>query len=390
MPKATLESPTVRAVANRLALRARANRPALRMALFEDHEQIAALQAANGLSTKPVEEWVRLWRDNPAYQDSRDWPIGWVLEDDERRIVGVLENIPCHYRFRGATHVAAFGRGWAVDAAYRGYSLLLLLMQRRQAGVDLLMTSTASPDTARILTDQRWLRVPSGAWDRSAFWVANYSQAVQRYLAAKAPGVISSVGGRLLSAPLLLTDILARFPRRSKTRFQLCWLPCFDDRFDRFWAELESRNPGVLLSVRNRQTLDWHFRHGLDQNRVWILAASEGRNVAAYAVFERRDSLSLNVNRTLFVDFQVLEPAPELTSAMLSAALERCRLEGVHVLENVGCWLETKHSAQNAAPYHRGLGHWCFLYHARNGELAPALEKPASWYPTQFDTDASL
>src|ERR1700704_5171374 len=95
--------------------------PLLRLALLDDYDQITALEAANGLSIKSREEWLHLWRENPAYRQGPDWPIGWVLEGGDGRIVGALENVPCLYRFDGRTYVGAFGRGWAVDIRYRAF-----------------------------------------------------------------------------------------------------------------------------------------------------------------------------------------------------------------------------------------------------------------------------
>lgn len=365
-------------------------RPLLRPASFGDYDQIAAVVEANGLSIKPREQWLHLWQKNPAYQQLPDWPIGWVLEDDDGRIVGSLENVPCLYRFGGRTYVGGFGRGWAVDLRYRAFSLQLNVRQRAQPGVDLRLTTTASPRASAVLTRQGWSRVPVGEWDRSAFWVTSYAQTLKRYLAAKTPRLVSALAGSLLCPPLLLKDIISGRPRKFQTGCELGWCTDFDERFDRFWAELESRNPGVLLSIRNRQTLHWHFKYMLEQGRLWILTASDGPRLLAYAIFERRETLSLELTRMLVVDFQALVKDQHLASAMISCALERCRQERVHVLENVGCWLEEKQTLVQRASHRRDLGNWCYLYQATNQELADALQSAESWYPTQYDADASL
>ena len=76
--------------------------PELREALFEDYEQISLLEDKYDLDPKSREEWEHIWISNPAYKDfEKRWPIGWVLEDKERRIVGYLGNIPLSYEFRG-------------------------------------------------------------------------------------------------------------------------------------------------------------------------------------------------------------------------------------------------------------------------------------------------
>jgi hypothetical protein len=365
-------------------------RPVLRPASFDDYDQIAAVEEANGLSSKPREQWLHLWQNNPAYQQLPDWPIGWVIEDERGRIVGALQNVPCLYRFDGRTYVGGFGRGWAVDVRYRAFSLLLIVRQLQQPNVDLRLTTTASPKTSALLTKQGWSRVPAGEWDRSALWVTSYSHTVRRYLAAKTPSLVSALAGPLLYVPLLVKDMISARPRRFKAGCELSWCTGFDERFDQFWTDLESQNSRVLLATRDRQTLHWHFKYALERDRIWILTAYDGPRLLAYAILERRDAQSLNLTRMLLVDFQALASDQNLASAMISFVLERCRRESIEVLENIGCWLEKEQPLVPRAPHRRELGHWSYLYQATNPALADALKSAESWCPTQYDADASL
>jgi len=365
-------------------------RPVLRPASFDDYDQIAAVEEANGLSSKSREQWLHLWQNNPAYQQLPGWPIGWVIEDERGRIVGALQNVPCLYHFDGRTYVGGFGRGWAVDARYRAFSLLLIVRQLQQPNVDLRLTTTASPKTSALLAKQGWSRVPVGEWDRSALWVTNYSETVRRYLAAKTPRLVSALAGSLLYVPLLVKDMISARPRHFNTGCELDWRTSFDERFDPFWAELESRSSRVLLATRDRQTLQWHFKYGLEHNRIWILTACDGPRLLAYAIFERKDTESLDLARMLLVDFQAIVGDQNLASAMISFVLERCRREGIHVLENIGCWLEREHPLAPRAPHRRETGNWSYLYQATNPRLADALKGAESWRPTQYDADASL
>jgi hypothetical protein len=365
-------------------------RPLLRTASFDDYDQITAVQAANGLATKPRDQWLHLWQANPAYRQLSNWPMGWVLEDESKRIVGSLENIPCLYRLGGRSYVGAFGRGWAVDIAYRAFALVLMVRQQRQPGVDLRVTTTASPRTSAVLQKGGWLRVPVGQWNRSAFWVTNYAKTVTRYLSAKAPTLVSAIAGPLLYPPLWLTDFAAARLGRFRTEYELRWSAGFDEPFDQFWADLESRNPGVLLSVRTAQTLRWHFKFAIEQKRAWILTAWDGPRLFAYAILERRDAQSPDLVRVLLIDFQALVRDRDLASAMVSFILSRCRREHIQVLDNVGCWLAEKQPIANRPPHYRGLGGWSYLYQPANQELADALSDAEPWYPTPYDADASL
>src|SRR6516164_455115 len=96
----------------------------VRQASLEDYQQISSLENQYGLKAKGFEEWSHLWVDNPVYQDFRgDWPIGWVLESGEKRILGSIGNIPLSYEFRGKKIVVSTGRNWVVDSRYRSYSV---------------------------------------------------------------------------------------------------------------------------------------------------------------------------------------------------------------------------------------------------------------------------
>jgi hypothetical protein len=92
----------------------------------------------------------------------------------------------------------------------------------------------------------------------------------------------------------------------------------------------------------------------------------------------------------LLVDFQALASDQNLASAMISFVLERCRREGIQVLENIGCWLEKEQPLVPRAPHHRELGNWSYLDQATNPGLADELKRSESWCPTQYDADASL
>jgi hypothetical protein len=367
------------------------NRPVLRSASFDDYDEIAAVEEANGLPNTPREKWLHLWQSNPAYQQLYDWPIGWVLEDGSGRVVGSLLNIPCLYRFDRRTYVAAFGRGWVVDVRYRALSLLLIARQSQQPNVDLRLTSTASPKTSAVLTANGWSRVPAGEWDRSAMWVTSYAQTVRRYVAANVPKLAAALAGPLLCAPFLVKDWVSARPARLKGGCELGWCTGFDERFDQFWAELERQNARLLLAIRDRQTLQWHFKYALKEDRIWIVTACDGPRLLGYAILERRDvKSSVKLKRMVLVDLQALAGYQNLAADMISLALDRCRREGIHVFENIGCWLEEQHPLVPRAPYHRKLRNWCYLYRTISPDLADALGNPHSWCPTHYDTDASL
>jgi len=363
--------------------------PTLREASFEDFEQIASLESRYGLEAKNSEEWRHLWLANPLYRELQPgWSIGWVIEDENKNIVASIGNIPLLYEFEGKLIVAASGRCEVAEPPYRSATLLLLDRLINQPGVDLYLNNTITSEAAPSFSAFECPRVPVGVWDESAFWVTHYQGFFQSLMVMKnypwarpLSYLLSGVGfvkDKLRKTGLPASDVEVK--------------PCggFDDRFDDFWEQLKSNNPQWLLAVRTRRWLEWHFKHALLRNEVWIVTVVDGSRLAAYAVFDRKDNLKFGLKRVRLVDFQSLDRSPALLAPMLAWALRRCREEGIHMLENIGRWLEPGEFIQKIAPYQRRLGTWTYFYRANIPALEESLNDPAAWVPSLYDGNASL
>jgi hypothetical protein len=364
--------------------------PKLREASFGDYEQIASLESRYGLGTRSLERWHYVWLDNPAYRDLQPgWTIGWVIEDENGRIVGSMGNVPLSYEFQGRRILAASGRSWVADLAYRSISLSLVDRVINQPNIDLYFDNTVNAKSAAVVSVFDCARVPVGVWDKSAFWITHYQGFVERLLATKTYRQLAKPLSYPLSAATFLRDRLtAKGLRAGDVEVKVC--SGFDDRFDDFWVELKRINPHLLLAVRTREVLEWHFKHALLDNRLWIVTVVDGPRLAAYAIFDRKDSGEFGLKRIRLVDFQSLDGTTALLEPLLSWALRKCRDEGIHLLENVGRWLEKQEFMETVAPHQRKLEAWRFVYRANNPSLAASLREPRAWAPSLFDGDATL
>jgi hypothetical protein len=363
----------------------------IREASFEDYHQIASLESRHGLEVVNQEEWKHLWIDNPVYNELRkSWAIGWVLENGEKHIVGSLGNIPIRYVFKGQQLTVSTSRSWVVDSSYRSYALLLLENYFAQKNVDLFINSTVNSQAYSAYTVFQALRVPAGAWDQSVFWITHRQGFTASFLAMKAFPL-----AKPLSYPLSLGLFLKGGLRRKAIRYHKNGVeiePCinFDDRFDIFWESLKRNKSQVLLGVRTREMLEWHFRYALLQKKVWILAISKGSHLSAYAIFCRQDNTRFGLKRMRLVDFQALDEDISLLLPMLSWALDKCQHEGIHMLEIIGLGPEKRNVIETLACRHRKLPSWLYFYNTKSQGLAESLKDPKVWDPSSFDGDSSL
>jgi hypothetical protein len=365
--------------------------PKLREAVFDDYSQIAALQVRNGLTIRSYPDWVALWKGNPVYETSRgQLPIGWVLEAADREIVGLIGSVPfaCHYQGRTVRSVAACA--WVVDPRYRSHSMQLLDRLMSQKDIDLTVSTTVSSNSEPALKLFGWAKAPLGSWDRSAFWVTNHRGFVSSALKLKSVPMPRAMSYPV-SAALYCRDLFrdgGALRRLGDADLEMC--AGFDERFDEFWEELKRQNDGILLASRSRETLAWHFRYSMLRQRLWILAASRGSRLVAYAIFDRQDNEACGLKRIRLVDFQALKGHENNLYPALALMLRKCRREGIHILENVGCWLDRPGLPRILPPYHRTLPSALYYYHAADADLAATLADPSLWAPTTFDGDASL
>ena len=386
--------------------------PKLREARLEDYEQIAALESRFGLTAKPYNEWVHLWQGNPVYRELKaDWPIGWVLEDQDGKIVGSVGNIPFLYELDGRRILVASGFSWVADAEYRSASLLLMDSLIRQSHVDLHLNNMVNKNAVAAVTTLGCSRMPVGIWDEVAYWITNYREFFQDIAAMKnyrltRPFAFPSWEGswtrlkalrarfsKPLSYPLSAAAFLKdRLAKTSLNERDVEVKPCtdFDDRFDSFWEDVKRNNRHLLLAVRRREVLEWHFKHALLGNRLWIVTAVDGHRLMAYALFEKSVHPRSGFKQVKLVDYQSLEDGASMLEPLLSWTLRRCRSEGVHMLEHTGRWMEKGQFIETAAPYRRKLSTWSYFYYVNNPELRGLLNSKQVWTPSLFDSDATL
>jgi hypothetical protein len=363
----------------------------VRKASLADYEQIAALQIRNGLTQRSYEDWITLWQDNPVYQEwEAQWPIGWVLETESGGIVGWVGNIPSAYQFRKRRLYAATPWSWVVDGSHRGYGMLTLNRLLRQKHVDLFVCSSVSSASEPFTTRLRLSKVPVGAWNKSAFWITNYPGFARIALRMKSVPLAGAIAYPV-SAALICWGWSSDgwiLDRSSISGIEVC--SEFDSRFDDFWDELQRQNENVLLAVRTRETLAWHFRSALMQQGLWILVTHRSSRLTSYAAFDRQDNPGLGLQRIRLVDFQAHRGSEGALSSALSWMLHKCREEGIHMLEVSGCWLNRPGLPQIVAPYHRTMPSWSYYYKAPDAKLSARLREPVVWAPSCFDGDASL
>jgi hypothetical protein len=363
--------------------------PNLRIACFEDFPQIQSLERAHDLETQPQQDWLSLWTTNPLWPTlQKDWPIGWVLEDATKKIVGSVINIPSLYRFKGRDILCSNGRAWVCAPEYRGFAVWLMDEYFNQPNVDLFLNTTVGANAKQTIASYSE-PVPAGDWQSIVYFIATYTGFAQKALRKKdlpLPALLSYPAGLALWLKDKVTS--ERFPE-APPNITIELIQQFDERFDAFWQELERQNPNKLLAARDRQSLNWHFGIPMRRGKLWIATATRASQLRAYAILKLKH-YEIGLRRMELVDYQTLDEERDLLPALTLRALKHAAAGKCDILEHVGCDLPKTRAFDALAPYRRETASWPYFYHAPDDDLATDLKTPETWDPSTYDGDASF
>lgn len=364
----------------------------IREASFGDFEDISILKNRYGMGTKNYKEWEHLWKNNPVTRGmGKHLPIGWVLENEENRIVGYLGNLPVAYEFKGEKIIAVVAISWVVDEAYRNYSILLVTnCFLAQDNVRLFLNTTAGYTSGKIFSALKAQRIPISSYDTALFWIVNYRKFISSLFLKKRFPL-----RQIISPPVAFgmwcidkVSLKNRYLNRCHAEIQSC--TAFDERFDVFWHALKERYYDRLLCVRDSLTLNWHFDRAIAQKKIWIFFAEDKSRITDYAIFLRQDNLEIGLNRVVLVDFQTTGDNSNSLIEMISFGINRCRREGIHMLEIVGFDSQKRDSIKRCFPHERKLSTFPFFYKTKEKLLLRDLQDTKVWDPCLFDGDGSL
>jgi hypothetical protein len=360
----------------------------IRTATFDDHADVCDLMRRYGLGTKTLNAWKHLWECNPVLTGPTEpLPLGWALENNGK-LVGFLGNIPTFCSFAGRRLLATTANDWVVDEPYRSQSIALLKRYLGQKDVDLFLNTTAKMASGRVWEALGAKRVPLSYYEDVLFWITAPQEVARALLIRKnipAAGALSLPLGFALRIGLWLRSTKSRNGQGVRE------IESFDSRFDVFWNELKQSST-KLLSWRDAETLNWHFKYALAAKRARILILETGGRITAYAVLCRTDKPDLALKRYHLADLQCLDNSEtqRACGALLGHSLELCRSEGVHLLEAVGFTPEKRAVLESFAPLRRKSEAWPFYFKSGSAAMETALSAATAWDPSIYDGDGSL
>ena len=364
-----------------------------REAQFSDFEKVRDLNLRLGQGPDSVENWRRLWLENPALADGNgSSPIGWVLETSQG-IVGFLGSIPLLYDFEGSGLRAAATCRFAVEPAYRAFSRLLVVSFFRQKNVDLFLNTTATVAAGKIMMALKASPLPQPDYGTVLFWVLDtrgFTKEVFRKLGMKttlmAPA--TAVASLVMKGDAAFR---ARGPKYKRSQLDTREIALQDigEDFPQLWAD-SAKESKKLSARRTPEVMRWHFDPPGTRRIVKVFGTYKKKEMLGYIIVRHEQAGAEDLRRALVADMLVRNHDPEILEQLFAAAIASAKNIGCHVLEVMGFPRGVRQALLQWKPYSRKYPACPFFFKARNRELQEKLMDDRAWYACPFDGDATL
>jgi hypothetical protein len=365
----------------------------LREVRFSDFDAVAELKQRWGMVADSLDNWKRLWTDNPALMHGEIVrPMGWVLEADGV-IVGYLGNISLQCRYGDRTLTAVTSHGFVVEGRYRALALSLPAAFYRQKSVDLYVSTTSIGPVGKMALAFKSAYLPQPDYDSVLFWVLQPHSFARSLMTKLNLGPTAARIGSALSALAIGSDkaLRRRWPRPSAAAFTISEIAAKDigEDFQALWTAKLNERPR-LFADRSPAVLRWHFEIPGDRGCARVLCCHKDGELVGYAVIRTDTDPHDGLRKSIIADTLVRQDDPEIVKALWGAAYESAKLEGSHVLEVLGFPPSIRQACSDWKPYLRKYPACPYYYKAADPVLHKQLTDGGAWYATPFDGDATL
>lgn len=366
---------------------------ALREVEFTDLEGVRGLTVAVGWGAPSARAWQRLWVENPALREpGAKLKKGWVLEHNSE-IVGFLCNVAQTYTLEGRVLRAAVASALVVRLDFRGEALKLVMAYVRQGDVDLLLNTTAGPETAKIFEYLKFVPLPQSGFQRSFYWVLRARPFVTSALLRMSSRPFASlVGGGVLSpAFAAFNRIRVQRPRgrRGSPAIEVRRSDGIGPEFDELWQS-KTAHSDTLWATRDSSTLQWHFSADNKEHAPVMICAHDAGRLTGYMAVVRQDTSNLRLNRARVADLFVVDDDAATIEALLGTACDVARAGGASMLEAIGFPERIQRVFRASRPYQLWNDAIPFWYKASDPGVHRTLSDPGRWYACLYDGDGAL
>lgn len=329
------------------------------------------------------------WERNPFRSDE---VFGWVLEDGDK-IVGFLGLIPMKFKIGSRVVPAVAATTWAVDPRYRAHSLLLYKAFLSLGKKSLLLSTTPSPESSKIIERFKMQKIPLPYFDKRFIWFVKAWYPASWWIKKfkhKSVFVRLFLNGLTLFPIAGLLRLLSM--KHRKVEFKCEPLPVervhvFTDEYDDFW-HAQKQGYGIT-AVRTKEFLNWrHIEMPKILGENYVFACRVDGKLRGYIALYRR----VNPQKIAY-HFKVTDIFYDVKETgvlwnLLNYTYEFVRKNKGNIYEMDGFSRVVMNEAMKQNPFVKTASTWSYWYKAPGG--IGDICSVEDWWPSGIDGDRNM
>ena len=358
---------------------------------IEDYIQIKELHKKYNLRILNKDEWIKFWIENPCLSASdNSFPLGWVLEDNKKRIVGSLGNIPKEYYYKNKKFVIACSHAWIAEDKYRLEAFSLLNSFFSQKNIDIFMVTSANNISAKIFTRYNAKKIPLQNYQNSMFVILDLEKLIYSFLKYKRLPFEKMFGKLVFYLASIIFYKKLTFWKKIHQSKKVILSEIIDSKFDEFWNTYKLDFQDKFLQSRTTSWVKWHIQKKIENGKAWIMSVIENNILLGYAICLERNNDKIELKRITLIDLVSLKDNEEVYFSLIKNCIIEAKKRGYHMFEIVGFKDLKRKIFSKFQTFSRKLSIFPFYYKTSNNISENFLEIQDTWDSSLIDGDSFL
>ena len=349
----------------------------LRYEKSDRDEVFALLRVALSITASEplISQWDWKYDGNPFNLDNRPYIL---LLRDGPQLIGLIGALPVRAAIGGIEHWVSHSCDWVLRTDYRNRGVGRRVVEQMRGDRPLRFSWQNA-------LSHRSLRRDSGRYVRIFPLVRplDFSRDVAQVTRSQA---LARYGAVLASGALRLASSAWRPAGVPGVR--ITQLEGFDERFDDLWERVRAGYRVIL--ARDRQYLQWRFKHRPDVSYVVLGATAAAQQLVGYVIL--RDGEVAGERVGYIVDFLVAPGSAGIFSLLVNAAAEwfaRGRANAIICRATVPAYRRTLYAC-GFVPFFWGDPGYVHAVADTRDPTVQSFQDPRQWYLTMGDGDLEM
>ena len=225
---------------------------------------------------------INWWKENPAFE--KECIRGWVLLDNQKKIVGFIGDIPFRFILEGREKLVCNGTTWMVEKKYRSQSLLLYKKLLDYSNLTILFNTTPTKNVEEILGSLKFVKYKL---NKRSLIITTFSNNSTRIV------------NRLISSISFFLDFFLKYYFRIKLTkgtsdlyAKILTYDMIDSEFDVLWNKTKNKYLNTL--VRNSKTIKWFLKNEFNGKKILIACYDENK-IRGFAIYKYVPSKDMSI-----------------------------------------------------------------------------------------------